>query len=268
MTNQRWALGLEYDGSGFQGWQFQREGSSVQAAVEQALSLLVGERVVAICAGRTDAGVHALNQVVHFDVPPRHRRSESVWTFGANRHLPPAVRVSWARAVPPQFHARHSALERIYVYWIDNAPTRPALWSRRVTWLHRPLDAAAMHHAAQAWIGEHDFSSFRAQSCQSKSARRCVHSIEVMREGQYIGIRVQANAFLHHMVRNMVGSLIWIGWNRKPVEWAAWLLRAQNRSDGGPTAPAAGLYLAAVRYPDAYQLPSMVYSLGMRWGQA
>ena len=200
----RFALGIEYDGSGFQGWQRLSHGPSVQAAVEQALSFVLDHPVDVVCAGRTDAGVHGACQVVHFDTEAA--RTPYALRQGGNSRLPKSVAVLWAQAVPDDFHARYSARARRYRYTILNRDVRPALLRDHLTWERRPLDAAAMHRAAQALVGEHDFGAFRAVQCQARHAVRDVHAIEVRREGEHVVVEIQANAFLHHMVRNIVGS--------------------------------------------------------------
>ena len=204
-------------------------------------------------AGRTDAGVHALMQVVHFDsAAVRTTRS---WTLGANTELPAEITVLWARSVPDTFHARYSALSRTYLYRIVNQPCRPALLRAQVCWVRRPLDAQAMHSAAQALVGEHDFSSFRAAECQAPTARRRVAHIAVERAGADLTVTVRANAFLHHMVRNIAGALIAVGTGNRSPLWIAELLEARDRRMGAVTAPPQGLYLAEVEYPDDFGIP-------------
>jgi tRNA pseudouridine38-40 synthase len=250
----RIALGLEYDGSAFAGWQSQAHARGVQADVEAALSVVADHAVEVTAAGRTDAGVHAIMQVVHFDTSAK--RSERSWVLGATTNLPPQVSALWAREVPPAFHARYSALARRYRYVILNRTPRPALAASRVCWVRDPLDAARMHAAAQQLIGEHDFSSFRAAECQARTPMRHVHEITVERFGDLVVLEVCANAFLHHMVRNIAGVLIAVGTGERPVEWVADVLEARDRTRGGVTAPAQGLYLAGIRYAQALQLPS------------
>jgi tRNA pseudouridine38-40 synthase len=204
-------------------------------------------------AGRTDAGVHALMQVAHFDSPAV--RTTRSWTLGANTELPAEVAVLWAQSVPDTFHARYSALSRTYVYRIVNQPCRPALLRGQVCWIRRPLDAQTMHSAAQALVGEHDFSSFRAAECQSPTALRRVTYIAVECAGADLTVTVCANAFLHHMVRNIAGALIAVGTGDRPPLWIAELLRARDRRLGAVTAPPQGLYLARVEYPDEFGIP-------------
>lgn len=250
----RIALGIEYDGSGYCGWQMQSHGTrTVQHEVEKALSIVADHPVQVVCAGRTDTGVHATAQVVHFDT--HALRKTRAWVMGVNTHLPDDVCVHWARQVDTGFSARFSATMRRYRYIIQQRPARPALFSRRVTWIHNELNIAGMFEAAQALLGENDFSSFRSSACQSEHAMRFVKSIDVMAEGEFVYIDIQANAFLHHMVRNIVGSLLKVGTGEKPVNWMAELLALKDRTRAGPTAPAEGLYLVAVQYPDEYGLP-------------
>lgn len=244
----RIALGLEYDGTEFRGWQIQHEGRTIQRCLEAALRVVADHPVRAICAGRTDAGVHALGQVAHFDtVAGRTSRS---WTLGLNSNLPTDISVRWARAVPGEFHARFSACARSYRYWILNSACRPALLRHRVWWVHRPLDARLMQDAAQALLGEHDFSAFRAAGCQSHTARRHVHSIAVRREKHLLCLEITANAFLHHMVRNIVGTLAVVGRGEAPPGWVSEVLASGDRRAAGMTAPPDGLYLTAVDYGD------------------
>jgi tRNA pseudouridine38-40 synthase len=250
----RVALGVEYDGSGYCGWQMQSHGTrTVQHEVEKALSIVADHPVQVVCAGRTDTGVHATGQVVHFDT--QAERKSRAWVMGVNTHLPGDVCIHWAQRVDSAFSARFSATMRSYRYIIQQRPARPALYNHRVTWVHNELDSVAMQQAAQALLGENDFSSFRSSACQSEHAMRFVKSIEVTAEGEFVYIDIQANAFLHHMVRNIVGSLLKVGSGEQPVDWIARLLALKDRTRAGPTAPAAGLYLVAVQYPEAYGLP-------------
>lgn len=252
----RIALGIEYDGTGFFGWQRLAHGPNVQAEVEAALSFVADHAVAVTCAGRTDAGVHARCQVVHFD--SESQRDERAWTLGANTRLPVGVSVLWAKPMPDDFHARFSARARRYRYTLLNRAIRPALDARYVSWERRPLDAEAMHRAAQALIGEHDFSAFRAISCQAAHARRCVLDISVFREGERVHVDIQANAFLHHMVRNIVGSLLEVGTGERSVEWMAEVLATRDRAQAGATAPAQGLTFIGPRYPAQWALPPEV----------
>lgn len=249
----RIALGVEYDGSGFAGWLWQSSGRTIQSELEAALSKVAAEPVRVVCAGRTDAGVHATAQVAHFDTGVY--RKPYAWLMGGNSELPPDVRVTWVREVSEEFHARTSAIARFYRYVILNRSMKSALQRHQVTWVHAPLDIGPMQEAAAFLIGEHDFSSFRAQGCQSKSPQRFMHFIHVWREEDRVVIDLCANAFLHHMVRNIAGVLIAIGSGRHPPVWAAEVLMARNRKLGGVTAAADGLYFAGICYPETFGLP-------------
>lgn len=248
----RIALGIEYDGGGFAGWQRQSGQRTVQACVEEALSKVADAPISVVCAGRTDAGVHALEQVIHFD--SKVERDLRAWVMGANTHLPDDVRILWAKRLSSGFHARASAIARFYRYVILNRPMKSALRRKQMTWCYSPLDAARMAEAARHLIGEHDFSSFRAQGCQSKSPFRMMHFIHVRREGEEVVIDLCANAFLHHMARNIAGVLMEIGRGKKPPCWALELLHARDRASGGVTAPPDGLYLGGVCYPQEFGL--------------
>lgn len=251
----RVALGVQYDGSGFRGWQTQQPGiRTVQTVLEQALSKVANHPIRLVCAGRTDAGVHGVGQVVHFDATAI--RSERAWVLGGNAHLPLDISLNWARETSEDFHARFSALARRYRYVILNRPQRSALWRQRATWHYRRLDAELMQRAGQALIGEHDFSSFRAAECQARHPIRDIHEITVRRYGDSVVLDVVANAFLHHMVRNIAGVLMTIGDGDRPVEWAQEVLERRDRTQAGVTAPAEGLYLLAVRYPERFGLPA------------
>jgi tRNA pseudouridine38-40 synthase len=252
-TEQRIALGIEYDGSQFAGWQWQTGRRTVQEVLEAALSRVANHPVRVICAGRTDAGVHGLAQVVHFDTVAR--RSLYSWQMGGNAGLPPEVRITFAREVVPEFNARTSAIARHYRYSILNRSSSSALDVKRVTWTPHPLNAEAMAKGAKYLIGDHDFSAFRAQGCQSKSPRRIMHFIHVAREGERIHLDVCANAFVHHMVRNIAGALMDVGFGKQPPEWIRETLEGRDRSRAGVTAPPDGLYFAGVLYPDRFGLP-------------
>lgn len=249
----RTAVGLEYDGSRYAGWQSQREVASIQSAVEAAFARVAAAPITLTCAGRTDAGVHARGQVAHFDTAVR--RSSRGWQLGANTHLPPDVSVRWVQPVPEHFHARYSAEWRTYRYFILNRSARPALAAGRVCWIHRPLDAMRMQRAAGALVGEHDFSAFRSAECQANSTVRRLRRLEVTRDGEWLRIEATANAFLHHMVRNLAGLLIAVGQGDRDPESVSELLASGDRTRNAATAPAAGLYLWHVAYPEAFALP-------------
>ena len=250
----RIAVALEYDGAQFAGWQTQQPGvSSVQQTAEAAFSRIADEPVSLICAGRTDAGVHALGQVAHFDTAAQ--RTERSWVLGANSHLPASISVRWARAVPAHFHARYSAEARTYRYFVLNRLARSALSAQRATLIHRPLAVGPMAAAAGFLLGEHDFSAFRAAECQARSPIRRLSALNVERCGDQVVIEATANAFLHHMVRNLVGLLLDIGMGKAAPEWAAEVLASKDRTRSSPTAPAAGLYFWKVAYPRAFGLP-------------
>lgn len=250
----RIALGIEYKGARYRGWQRQESGvPSVQAALEKALSQVAAEPVSLMCAGRTDAGVHASGQVVHFDT--RVERPLKAWIMGGNANLPPDISVTWAKVMPAEFHARFKAFARRYRYVIYNDPIRPAHLAEEVTWNHRPLDVARMREAAAHLVGTHDFTSFRAVQCQAKSPLKTVHHLEVIGHGRFIVIDVRANAFLHHMVRNFAGVLMTIGAGEREPGWVAEVLAARDRRAGGVTAHPYGLYLVQVEYPQEFELP-------------
>jgi tRNA pseudouridine38-40 synthase len=249
----RIALGIEYDGSRFLGWQTQPGGGAVQDALESALSAIATETVTVTCAGRTDRGVHALGQVVHFECGVE--RPASAWVRGVNALLPESLAVLWSREVADDFHARYSAQSRRYRYVLLNRPVRPALAARHVGWFHAPLELAAMREAATALCGEHDFSAFRSAECQAKSPVRTLHSLQIERDGDRIEFSLRANAFLHHMVRNLVGTLVYIGKGKHPPAWAKQVLESRDRSIAAPTFPPEGLYLEAVEYAAHWGLP-------------
>jgi tRNA pseudouridine38-40 synthase len=249
----RIALGLNYTGSAFVGWQAQRQGATVQQTLESALSRIAATPVKVICAGRTDTGVHATRQVVHFDAPVD--RPDKAWVLGTNAHLPDTVAVHWCHSVDDAFSARFSATARRYLYTIHNAPVRSAIGAGMFTREYRPLDASLMHSAAQVLVGEHDFSAYRASKCQSRTPMRNIHEISVQRRGDMVLINVAANAFLHHMVRNIAGVLMDIGAGEQEVGWAAQLLAQRDRTLAAMTAPPHGLYLVDVVYPEKFGLP-------------
>ncbi|MCC6302135.1 MAG: tRNA pseudouridine(38-40) synthase TruA [Gammaproteobacteria bacterium] len=249
----RVALGIEYAGTRFCGWQLQQGVRTVQACVEEALGRIADHPVRVACAGRTDAGVHALGQVAHFDTTAQRR--DRSWVFGANTHLPPDVSVRWARPVADDFHARFSALRRHYRYVIRNTPVRPALPAEAVAWEYRALDAVRMDAAARHLIGRHDFSSYRAYACQAKSPVRTVQRLEVRRHEEFVVIDIVADAFLHHMVRNIAGVLIAIGAGERETDWSREVLEHRDRRLGGVNAVPAGLYFVGVEYPERYDIP-------------
>lgn len=246
------ALTLEYDGSAYSGWQRQSHSPSVQQELEQALSFVANKPISLVCAGRTDAGVHACEQVVHFETDVT--RSNRSWLLGANCRLPRDIRILWVEQMPQSFHARFSATGRSYRYIILNAKVPSALFHNRICWEHRELDDVIMHKAAQYLLGEHDFSAFRASGCQAKSPVRKIEYLNVSRQSSLVYVDIKANAFLHHMVRNIVGSLIKIGTREQPVDWLESVLRGKDRRMAAMTAPAAGLYFIQAFYPEEYRL--------------
>jgi tRNA pseudouridine38-40 synthase len=250
----RIAVGIEYDGSAYAGWQAQGSLPTLQVVAEGALGAVAAQPVSLTCAGRTDAGVHACGQVAHFDTDAA--RSLRSWVLGANSELPADVSLCWARPVPAHFHARYCAEARTYRYVIMNRLARPALLASRATWVHRPLDHERMGEAARSLEGEHDFSAFRAAECQARSPVRRMERISVERRGDFVVIEATANAFLHHMMRNIAGLLIAIGKAEAPASWAQEVLEGRDRTRNAATAPAAGLYLLSVRYPAAFGLPA------------
>ena len=248
-------LTVEYDGHRFHGWQFQKMGiPSVEGVLQKAVAKVANEPVELVCAGRTDAQVHASHQVVHFET--RVQRSLRSWIMGINSALPDEVCVHWAGNAREGFHARFSAVARRYRYVIFNHPVRPGILRHNVTWQYRPLDVGAMRRASRCLVGEHDFTSFRATGCQAKSPVRTVQFLEIQQFGHYIVIDIQANAFLHHMVRNIAGTLMAVGCGKRPVEWVEEALHSRDRRAGGVTAPPYGLYLVDVIYPELYGMPS------------
>lgn len=251
---RRVVLGVEYNGACYKGFQSQQTGvRTVQDELQRALSWVADEGISLVVAGRTDAGVHACGQVVHFDTTAV--RQERSWVMGANAELPPDISVTWAREVPEDFHARFSAVARRYRYVIYNDPIRPALLNRELTWNYRPLDIEAMREAARHFIGTHDFSAFRASQCQAKSPVKTLHHFEIYQWGSLIVLDVRANAFLHHMVRNFAGLLMTIGAGERSPRWAKEVLDRGERRQGGVTAPPYGLYLVQVEYPQCFDLP-------------
>jgi len=250
----RITLEVEYDGTDFVGWQRQSKGRTVQSCVESALSAVADHPVKVVCAGRTDTGVHATGQVVHFDTTAV--RPMDGWRRGVNTHLPADIRVHWAHLVDEAFHARFGATERYYRYIIHNHRVRSALLRSRVGWEYQSLDVSRMIAAARHLSGEHDFTSFRAVACQAHSPVRTVSRLELVRDGDFIYMDIKANAFLHHMVRCIAGVLMAVGRGERSPEWVAEVLAAKDRSLSGVNAAPAGLYLVAVRYPEAFGMPS------------
>jgi len=253
--HERIALQVSYNGRNYHGWQRQRSAISVQEKLEAALSKVADTPIQVVCAGRTDAGVHASSQIVHFDTP--NTRPLRAWTHGGNAKLPDDVAIQWAKVVPEQFHARFAAIARQYRYVIYNHPMRPALMDKEVTWNYRPLDVASMEKAASYLVGEHDFTSFRASACQANSPIRNVHHLKVMAAGDYIVLDVRANAFLHHMIRNFAGLLMHIGCGNQPPEWALQVLQARDRRQAPATAPPYGLYFVNAEYSEQFDLPKV-----------
>jgi tRNA pseudouridine38-40 synthase len=251
----RIALGIEYNGDKFHGWQFQKGLPTIEGALQEALAHIADEEVFLTCAGRTDRGVHAYGQVVHFDT--KAKRHIDAWIFGCNRFLPPDIGVRWSKMVDYHFHARYSATARRYCYIIYNHPIRPAIFSKRMTWIYYPLDVARMRIAAQALLGEQDFSSFRSAQCAAKTAMRHITEIAIKRVDDYIFIEIEANAFLQHMVRNIAGVLLRIGSGACEPDWIHEVIAAKDRRAAGETAAPDGLYLVKVNYLTGYNFPEM-----------
>jgi tRNA pseudouridine38-40 synthase len=251
----RIALGVEYDGSEFHGWQSQLDGRTVQDTLQLAISQIASAPVSIIAAGRTDTGVHALEQIIHFDTGSA--RPLSAWVRGVNALLPSSIAVLWAHAVPEEFHARFSAQARSYQYVLINRPTRSAVHHGKVGWFHAPLDVRAMRQAAKFLLGEHDFTSFRAAECQAKSPVKNLAQLDIQQQGEVIIFDLAANAFLHHMVRNIVGCLIYVGNGRHSPEWMREVLLARQRKLAAPTFAPDGLYLRHIQYDVKWGLPQM-----------
>lgn len=249
----RIALGIEYDGSGFLGWQTQPGGGTVQDVLERALAEIAGSSVGVTAAGRTDRGVHARLQVVHFDTEAL--RPQSAWVRGVNALLPDSVAVLWSREVDAQFHARYSALSRTYRYELLNRGVRPALEAGRVGWFHLPLDVGSMRQAARLLEGEHDFSAFRSAECQAATPVRTLHALEIEARGERIAFVLRANAFLHHMVRNIVGTLVYVGKGKHRAPWVEEVLASKDRAQAAPTFGPEGLYLERIQYDPRWELP-------------
>lgn len=256
---KRLVLGVQYDGSGWQGWQTQPSGNTVQDALERALFEFCGKDVKVVCAGRTDAGVHGIEQVVHFDTDLD--RAAYSWINGVNAFLPNSVAVQWAKellldqASEDNFHARFSARARTYHYVLYNSKIRSPMWSGRAGWVFRPLNVDLMREAAEKLLGEHDFSAFRASGCQAKTPIKHMYEINIRQQGELIVFTLRASAFLHHMVRNIVGSLLFVGTERRPPDWMAQVLESRDRSIAAPTFMPDGLYLAKIDYEEKWGLP-------------
>ena len=251
---QRWALGISYNGQGYEGWQSQPSGRTVQDQLERALSQFAAEPVATVCAGRTDAGVHGLMQVVHFDTGLQ--RETFSWVRGTNSFLPPDIAVQWAQPVPAEFHSRASATARRYAYVLLESPVRPSVDAGRVGWVFRPLEAQAMQAAADLLLGEHDFTSFRASGCQARTPIKTMRRIAISRRGPYWRFEFEANAFLHHMIRNIMGCLLVVGQGLQPSEWMSEVLAARSRDAAAPTFSPDGLYFLGPVYDAAWGLPS------------
>ncbi|MDP1996918.1 MAG: tRNA pseudouridine(38-40) synthase TruA [Gallionella sp.] len=251
----RIALGVEYDGRPFYGWQSQADGRTVQDNLQTALGQIAGENISVIAAGRTDTGVHALEQVVHFD--SNAQRPLSAWVRGVNALLPDSIAVRWAHPVPDEFHARFSAHGRSYRYLLLNRATRPAIQAGKAGWFHAPLDTVAMQAAAQHLLGEHDFSAFRAAECQAKSPVKHLQQLDVRRHGEMLVFDLSADAFLHHMVRNIVGCLVYVGKGKYPPGWLAEVLAGRERRFAAPTFAPDGLYLRRIQYEAKWELPQV-----------
>ncbi|QLG87718.1 tRNA pseudouridine(38-40) synthase TruA [Chitinibacter bivalviorum] len=254
MEVKRYALAVEYDGHAFNGWQIQPDVATVQGEMERAVGRMAGHSLRVHAAGRTDAGVHATRQIVHFDTAAN--RPITAWVRGVNSFLPDGVSVLWAKQVPSDFHSRFVATARHYRYLLLQHPIRPSLWAGKVGWIHNQLDLNAIKFASQYLLGEHDFSSFRAAECQALSPVKKMLKIEIGQQGDLIYFDFSATAFLHHMVRNMMGALLHIGKGNESAEWMAWLIEQRNRSVAPPTFMPDGLYLTGVSYPEQYALPT------------
>ena len=250
----RLALGISYNGQAYDGWQSQPSGRTVQDHLEAALERFATQPVSTVCAGRTDAGVHGVMQVVHFDTEVR--REDFSWVRGTNTFLPPDIAVQWARPVPETFHARNSAKARRYAYVLLESPVRPSVEAGRVGWVFRPLDLPAMEEAAAYLVGEHDFTSFRASSCQAKTPVKTMAPVRISRRGPYWRFEFRANAFLHHMIRNIMGCLVFVGQGSQPPGWMREVLEARSRDVAAPTFSPDGLYFLGPEYEAAWGLPS------------
>lgn len=253
---KRYAIGLEYDGNDYYGWQKQEQVASIQSAVEAAIGQIANHPVNVVCAGRTDRGVHALQQIIHFDTTAE--RTDYAWLMGINRFLPSTISAHWIQPVAADFHARFSARARRYAYVLYCGPVRPGLIRQQTTWLHRKIDLPAMQQAATYLLGEHDFASFQGTHCQAKTSIRTVLNIELINNSPLLIVDIKANAFLQHMVRNIVGSLLEVGLGRQPPEWIIEVLAARDRQAAAITAPATGLYFLAVDYPEHFGIPKQM----------
>lgn len=251
---RRIAMAIEYNGAEYRGFQTQKSGvPTVQQHLEKALTVIANEPITLVCAGRTDAGVHATNQIVHFDTTAE--RPERAWTLGVRQHMPHTISVRWATEVSCYFHARFSALARTYRYILCNTSVRPALMHDQLTWPRHPLNVSRMQKGAEYLLGEHDFTSFRAAQCQAKSPVRRIEALRLVEQGNFLVLEITATAFLHHMVRNIVGVLMEVGAGFRSPDWVAEVLAAKNRSAAAATAPPYGLYLVQVGYPKEFNLP-------------
>ena len=256
------ALGLEYNGTNFSGWQIQPSQRTIQACLIKALYAITNRESKITAAGRTDSGVHALQQVVHFETSAK--RNERNWVLGLNSHLPDDINVTWAKAVDDDFSARFSALNRSYRYLILNRVSRSAIHDKKMWWVFNPLDIERMQAAADRLVGHYDFSAFRAKLCQAHSPVKTIEKIQITKQGDCIAIDVKAQSFLHHMVRNLVGVIVPIGEGRQAIEWATEVLESRDRGQGGITSPPEGLYFINAEYPDQYKLP-MVSAFPVVW---
>ncbi|MDH5355030.1 MAG: tRNA pseudouridine(38-40) synthase TruA [Gammaproteobacteria bacterium] len=254
MKTAKYAIGVEYSGADYCGWQQQKHCVAIQEHLQNAIGFVANHPIQLVCAGRTDAGVHAVEQIAHFESSAE--RDDRAWVLGSNCRLPRDIRIKWIKTVGEGFHARFSAVARSYRYIILNSSVPSAIFHDRVSWEFRPLDHESMHECAQQILGEHDFSAFRAVGCQAKSASRNVHEISISRQGELIYLDIKANAFLYHMVRNLAGSLMAVGKGEQSNEWFAEILASKDRNLADVTAPAAGLYLLRAYYPDQYKLPN------------
>jgi tRNA pseudouridine38-40 synthase len=250
----RIALGIEYDGTAYNGWQRQKTGRGVQELVERALSQVAAQSIEVVCSGRTDTGVHATGQVVHFDT--ESERAMRSWILGTNSNLPNDINVCWSKSVGEEFNARYSATARTYRYLILNRPIRSALFRHRAWWIHEELDECAMQSGANFMLGKHDFSAFRAAGCQASTPTRNIMAMNVSRIGEWLSITVRANAFLQHMVRNIAGALLATGRGERPPEWIKDVLDSRDRTVGGIAAPAHGLTLVRIDYPQSFDIPT------------